>query len=97
MKRCKALQNDEYVLAFTEITVTCAGCMKDLKLDSRDGARYYAGFWEKHKRRCQSVKDMVSHFLLPLAFGGELCTKFHAFQIAAKRQEKGEKEGVVDI
>ena len=65
LKRCEALQNDEYILAFTGTTVTCAGCTKVLKLDSRDGAWYYPGFWHKHKRRCQSVKDMVSHFYSP--------------------------------
>jgi len=66
LKRLEVLQNDEYILALTGTTVTCAGCMKEIKLDSRDGAWFYPGFWHKHKRRCQSVKNMVSHLLLPL-------------------------------
>jgi len=76
LERAKIMQKDEYILSFTETTATCAGCMKKIKLDSRDGARFYPGFWYNHKRRCQTVKGMVSTFF---SFRGERCTKICAF------------------
>ena len=44
--RIKLLQNDKYVVSFTEARVTCAGCQKTIKLDTRNGAR---GFWVSHR------------------------------------------------
>ena len=73
LKRFKVMQKDKYIFSFTETTATCAGCTKEIKLDSRDGARFYPGFWYNHKRRC---KDVVSTFF---SFGGERCTKICAF------------------
>jgi hypothetical protein len=66
LKRKQHLQNDEFILSCTETTATCAACMMVYKLDKRNGARYYVSFWEKHRERCKEIKEMVSHFLLPL-------------------------------
>jgi len=56
-KRIKSLQNDEYVDSFTEARANCAGCKKSIKLDTRDGARFYPGFWLKHRGRCKKVEE----------------------------------------
>jgi len=55
-KRFNELQNDEYIASFTEARVICAGCHKSIKLDTRDGARYYPGFWVKHRGRCKIIR-----------------------------------------
>jgi hypothetical protein len=61
-QRINYLQNDEYVLSFTAMQVFCAGCLQTIKLDDRDGAEYYLGFWLTHQRRCAGIKEgMVSH------------------------------------
>jgi len=66
-ERHDKLKNDEYVLSFTATRVKCAGCLKEIKLDSRDGARFYPGFWQRHKRRCKGVKNrIVSQHLVPV-------------------------------
>ena len=54
--RIEILQNDKYVIAFTEAQVTCAGCHKPIKLDTRNGARHYPGFWVKHRGICKGIK-----------------------------------------
>jgi hypothetical protein len=56
-QRIHYLQNDEHVLSFTETQVCCAGCDKPIKLDDRDGAQYYLGFWLTHRRRCSGVTE----------------------------------------
>ncbi len=61
--RIEFLQNDEYVTSFGATWVTCSGCRKIIKLDSRDGARYYPGFWVKHKGLCQGVTEKLVRFL----------------------------------
>ena len=55
-ERIELLQNDEYVASFTEARVKCKKCRKSIKLDTRDGARFYLGFWLRHKRRCKGVE-----------------------------------------
>ena len=57
-ERIKVFENDKCILSFKETWVTCKGCRKIIKLDSRDGARYYPGFWVKHRKRCNGVKDL---------------------------------------
>jgi len=54
-KRINTLQNDEYVESFTGARVICAACHKSIKLDTRDGARFYPGFWLKHRGRCKKA------------------------------------------
>jgi len=61
--RIEFLQNDEYILSFRETRVTCAGCRKKIRLDSRNGARYYPGFWLKHKDRCSGVEAKMVRIL----------------------------------
>jgi hypothetical protein len=34
LRRKEHLQNDEYILSFTEITATCAACMMEFQLDN---------------------------------------------------------------
>jgi len=58
LERYKILQKDEYILAFTCTTATCAGCTKEIELDSRDGARFYPGFWFTPLQGCDK------HFFL---------------------------------
>jgi len=58
-ERKKVLQDDKFILSFKDTWVTCRGCGKIIKLDSRNGARYYPGFWEKHKKRCDGVKEEI--------------------------------------
>jgi hypothetical protein len=61
-QRIKILQNDEYVVSFSKISVTCSGCQKQIKLDDRKGAKYYLSFWVKHKKGCSGVaKGMVRY------------------------------------
>jgi len=54
-KRISVLQNDEYVESFSGARVICAACHKSIKLDTRDGARFYPGFWLKHRGRCKKA------------------------------------------
>ena len=61
--RIKSLQKDEYVMSFGETWVTCAGCRKTIKLDSRNEARYYLGFWFTHKGLCPGVEGKMVRFL----------------------------------
>jgi hypothetical protein len=61
--RVEYLQNDAYVMSFGETWVICAGCEKTIKLDSRNGARYYAGFWLRHKGLCPGVPKKMVRFL----------------------------------
>ena len=42
-ERFHTLEYDEYVLTFNEARVVCSGCEATVKLDNRDGARYYLG------------------------------------------------------
>lgn len=44
-EKIQILQNDEYVISFSKTSVTCSGCQKAIRSDSRKGARYYLGFW----------------------------------------------------
>ena len=60
-QRKQKLQNDEYVLSFESTKVTCAGCRKEITLDSRNGAQYYLRAFRNHKKVCRGVRDgMVS-------------------------------------
>ena len=43
--------------------MTCSGCMKRIKLDSRNRARYYPGFWLKHKGICPGVTEKMVRIL----------------------------------
>jgi len=61
--RKEYLQNDAYLMSFGKTWVTCAGCRNIIKLDSRKGARYYAGFWLRHKGHCPGVKKEIVRFL----------------------------------
>jgi hypothetical protein len=58
-QRINFLQNDEYVLSFTEARVCCAGCLKQIKLDGRNGAEYYLRFWGIHRDRCSGVTEGI--------------------------------------
>jgi hypothetical protein len=62
-KREAALATDDFVLSFTESEVTCAACRGVYKLDDRRGARFYLGFWKKHKRLCQGIEAIVGFWL----------------------------------
>jgi len=53
--RIKFLQSDKHIVSFTEARVTCAGCYRSIKLDTRNGARYYPGFWVRHRGKCKGV------------------------------------------
>jgi len=66
--RIEYLQNDAYVMSFGETWVICAGCGKTIQLDSRKGARYYAGFWLAHKKLCSGVKKEIVRFLSEFFF-----------------------------
>ena len=57
-ERFKVLESDIYVLSFGETWVKCRGCKKKIKLDSREGARYYTGFWVRHRKGCKGIKDL---------------------------------------
>ena len=61
--RIELLQGDEYIMSFGATWVTCSGCMKRIKLDSRNRARYYPGFWLKHKGICQGVTAKMVRIL----------------------------------
>jgi len=52
-ERIKIFQEDQLVLSFGRTWVKCRGCGKTIKLDSRNGARYYPSFWQKHKKKCK--------------------------------------------
>ena len=56
-ERLRKLLHDDFVINFNEVQVTCSGCESSIKLDRRDGAKYYLGLWNRHKRRCRGVKD----------------------------------------
>ena len=56
-ERLRKLMHDDFVINFNEVQVTCSGCESSIKLDRRDGAKYYLGLWNRHKRRCRGVKD----------------------------------------
>ena len=66
-ERLFTLSHDEYVIDFNEVQVTCSGCESPIKLDRRDGAKFYLGLWNRHKRRCKGVKDKMVCYI-PLAF-----------------------------
>ena len=68
-ERFTRLQNDEDVTDFNEGEVLCAGCGGWTKLDTRNGATYYAGFWLKHKWICRSVIVSCRQIV---SFGGTL-------------------------
>ena len=53
--RIKLMQNDKFIVSFTEARVICAGCQQSIKLDTRNGARYYPGLWVRHRGICKSV------------------------------------------
>ena len=55
--RIAFLENDKLVGSFTEALVTCSGCAKSIKLDTRDGARFYVTAWERHRRRCKKINQ----------------------------------------
>ena len=61
--RIKLLQGDEYIMSFGATWVTCSGCRKRIKLDSRKRARYYPGFWVKHKGICPGVTEKMVRIL----------------------------------
>jgi hypothetical protein len=66
-QRRNRLQNDEDVLSFCPTHVTCAGCGTTIKLDDRNGARYYPTFWLRHKGLCAGVEKLVSLIMIPPA------------------------------
>jgi len=55
-ERIEYLRNDKFIVSFTKARVTCAGCKKTIKLDTRNGARHYPGFWVRHREICKGVK-----------------------------------------
>jgi len=91
--RIEFLQNDEYILSFRETRVTCAGCRKKIRLDSRNGARYYPGFWLKHKDRCSGVEAKMVRIL-----SGKFCV-FNLTRVIdcckAQRERRGRKRDVI--
>jgi len=85
-KRINTLQNDEYVESFTGTRVICVACHKSIKLDTRDGARFYPGFWLKHRGRCK--KASFSWWLWRVVL-----TNLSQYQIGKRSKERGERKG----
>jgi len=63
-QRYEEMQNDAFIKSFTPTQVTCAGCDKTIKLDKRDGVRYYSGFWKRHKSCCGGVAAGMVRYLV---------------------------------
>ena len=62
-ERYQQLKDDDYVLGFNAVEVKCSGCEGVIKLDRRDGAKYYLGLWHKHKRSCRGVKEKMVRYI----------------------------------
>lgn len=61
-ERKRYLDTSPNVLAYSEESVTCAWCRRDVRLDCRGEARYYLGFFKKHleTRQCRTSREEVS-------------------------------------
>lgn len=49
------LEEDPWTLTVEPTQVECGGCNQIIKLDGR--SRYYPGLWEKHRDRCEKVRE----------------------------------------
>ncbi|KAF8182640.1 hypothetical protein BJ912DRAFT_1061521 [Pholiota molesta] len=48
-ERREILTSDPDALGFSEASVYCRYCRREISLDRRGGSLYYLGFWTKHK------------------------------------------------
>jgi hypothetical protein len=56
-ERLWQLTEDPYVGALAEQAVECGGCGEIKKMDPRKAAKYYDGFWVKHKKKCDKIPN----------------------------------------
>jgi hypothetical protein len=63
-ERIAFLKNDDNIESFTSSRATCSACWKRIKLDTRDGARFYVGAWVRHKTCCKEIKKRNSKLLV---------------------------------